>query len=161
MCDELQKYITIGKNIAKKEPTFFSIYDDIEKLLALGVGASRGNHDIRDYDPEEYSGVEMLVLALQDHFKNIGGPGVGVTRYIETLKIYYPDTTDSILRLSVAAVLEKYPLYTPISDKYHPPLDELYGGIIGYYDFSPKQTEVVMGTYNEIADDALSGLITN
>ena len=97
------------------------------QIWAVGLGMLNGGHDIRDYDPAKYSGVEMLVLALRDHFKGIGGQDVCVTRYIQTLKAYYPDTTEEVLRLSVMSMMPDNSI-TPIviTDVYHPELETLY-----------------------------------
>ena len=103
--------------------------------------------------------IYSIITEFEEYFKDIGGPGVGPAEYAGVVKKYYPEATESVLRLSVAAILEDYPLYIPISEEYHPPLPELYGGIMDYYDLSPKETEIVMGTFNEIADDALSAIL--
>ena len=93
---------------------------------AVGLGMLDVGYDIRDYDPAKYSGIELLVLALQSKFKDIGGPNTHTTRYIDLLKIYYPNNTEEVLRLVVMSMMTDNPM-TPvvISDIYHPTLETL------------------------------------
>ena len=94
---------------------------------AVGVGSLIGGYDIRDYDPAKYSAIELIVLALQDKFKDIGGTGVRAVEYIKLLRKHYPKTSSSILRLSVVSTMDNNPLRPVIiTDTYHPELSELY-----------------------------------
>ena len=97
------------------------------QICAVGSGGLIGNYDVRDYDPEEYTAVELYVLVLQDKFKNIGGRGVKVTDYVELVRKYYPDTPDEILRLSIMS-MSHYNTISPIiiTNEYHPTILQLY-----------------------------------
>ena len=101
-------------------------YTDTQ-VWAIGLGSLVNNCDVRDYDPDKYSGVMLLILALQDKFKDIGGIGVHAPEYIELLKKYYGDTSENILSLSIVSKVSDNPL-TPvvITDDYHPPSLRLY-----------------------------------
>ena len=123
--EDLTRVHKLGLDIIA-EHNKYTNYTDTQ-VWAVGLGSLVSNYDVRYYDPDEYSGVMLLVLALQDKFRDIGGTGVHAPEYIELLKRYYKDTSESILNLSIVSKMSDNPL-TPvvITDKYHPPLLRLY-----------------------------------
>ena len=94
---------------------------------AVGLGTLIGGHDVRNYDPDKYVGVELIVLALRDKFKDIGGVGVHAVEYIELLKKHYPETSSSVLRLTMASSVDNNPISPVIiTNTYHPPVLQLH-----------------------------------
>ena len=98
-----------------------------KQIWVVGLSTLIGNHDVTKYDPDEYSDVELFVIALQDKFKDIGGTGVGVIEYLELLKKHYPETVSDVLSLTVVTGTRLNSL-TPviITDTYRPTMLKLY-----------------------------------
>ena len=98
-----------------------------KQIWVVGLSTLIGNHDVTEYDPDEYSDVELFVIALQDKFKDIGGPGVGVFEYLDILRTHYPETVSDVLSLTVVTSTKLNSL-TPIiiTNTYFPTMLKLY-----------------------------------
>ena len=133
---------------------------------AVGLGSLIGNYDVRDYDPEEYSSIELIVLALQNNFKDIGGPGVGAIEYIKLLRKYYPKTSSRVLRLSLASSVDDCVIRPIIiTDTYHPKLSRLY--VMGANDGAGEKSihtdedlEYLRNSVDDIVADLIFGIVS-
>ena len=122
--DDIERVYKLG--LTRIKHSNYKHYTIIQ-VWAVGLGTLIGNHDVYNYDPATHSGIELLVLALRDKFKNIGGMDIHVIEYLTLLKKHYPENVDDALFLSVVSSSSSTVL-TPviITDTYHPSILQIY-----------------------------------